>query len=526
MSALILPSRARSVFMAILLASAALISAPVSTIALSNAAGPNDIYVGASPAADGGESSCEEPDYSTDDDDIQVALSQALEDVNDDGDVVIICDGAYAYTGHFPQYVGGTGGRHPSVTIRAADAASVVLDGANDSYQLLNFAETDVTISGLVFADSAGSAIYATSELGGHTLRVEHSEFHGNHADYGAAIFTQNMDLSVVSSVFGALSDNEETGYYVETGNASSWDGGAIFVSGSELAQPAEIAINDSAFVGNVAEVSSGGAIIAEGEVRLTVSNSSFSANQAGVDVDGCGGAIYLHNVFGAHINNSTFTENEARYTGGAIASQTCQDVTHSGDPYTEAILVVRSSSFTGNSAFCAGGAIESLALRVSGSRFEANDAGECAGGAIASPGVRRGTPFELLGNRFIANTLDEPGGDACCHGGAVYLTYSNNDAGASPMIKANMFLLNTSDAFGGGLNLQGAMNVHGISRNTFSANSAVRGGGISLSACSFNLFPRRAVSELMRANRFRSNRAEARRESNVFRSTDDDCLE
>jgi predicted outer membrane repeat protein len=270
----------------------------------------------------------------------------------------------------------------------------------------------------------------------------------------------------------------------------------------------------------------SGGAIKVFGETHLSVRGTSFIDNQAGMFTNGCGGAIYLNNAHGSQIISSTFTDNYASYTGGAIASQSCNPIEVDGLPIPESVLEIRSSTFTDNRAFCAGGAIESLALRVSSSRFEGNEAGDCAGGAIAAPGLSRGTPFELINNRFIENTLDADAGDSCCHGGAVYVRFDGSGPGANPQIKGNYFMRNSSDTFGGALNLVSLMNVHGISRNTFQGNTAVRGGGISLTPdCDASPIARRTATEVQRANRFRANRADIRRDADIYRPQSESCV-
>ena len=519
--------------LSILLIGFALLSAPASVLALP---GPNDIYVGRVLVADGGESSCEAPDYSTNDLEFEDALFEALEDVDDDGDVVIICDGQYEYEDNFPEYdglaeVGDVLIHHPTITIRAEEGAEVVLEGRDNNNQLLRFNNTDVTIAGIIFSESGGSAINVMSGVGIHSLTVEDAAFYLGNASNGSAIYAENMDLTVTGSIFGAA-ENDAATPYAEGPGISSNSGGAIFATGLDLPRAAHISISDSTFTANTAGQGNGGAIMVEFETRLTVSGSTFTANSAEEYVGegssyGCGGAIYLRNEFGAQITNTMFTENSADFTGGAIASQSSPE-TCAGDPavYARSLLEIRSSTFRENTAVCAGGAIESLALRVSSSLFEGNTAGWCAGGAIAAPGVVRGTPFELLNNRFIENTLDAEAGESCCNGGAVYVEFDGSGPGANPQIKGNYFMRNSSDTFGGALNLVSVMNVRGISRNTFQGNVAVRGGGISLTPdCDASPIARRTATELQRANRFRANRADFRRDADIYRPQSESCV-
>ena len=488
------------------------------------------IYVGNSAIADG-DGSCGEggPDFSPDasgQGSVRDALMSAMLAVDDDGDTIVICGGQYTYAQHFGEYDGDAEGAHDKITIRAEEGADAVLSGAFISWQLLRFQNTDVLIDGVIFFESGQPAIQTVSDDGIHELHVENAEFYGSDASNGAAIYAENMDVSVSSSTFGAAEDDPETPLYVEAGNQVSFEGGALYATSSDLTRAARISIQNSSFVGNIARGVSGGAIKVLGETQLSVRGTAFVENQAGSTENGCGGAIYLNNAHGSQIISSTFTDNYASYTGGAIASQSCNRFTVPGEAIPESVLEIRSSTFTDNQAVCAGGAIESLALRVSSSRFEGNEAGDCAGGAIAAPGLSRGTPFELINNRFIENTLDADGGDSCCHGGAVYVRFDGSGPGANPQIKGNYFMRNSSDTFGGALNLVSVMNVRGISRNTFQGNVAVRGGGISLTpACDASPIARRTATELQRANRFRANRADFRRDADIYRPQSESCV-
>ena len=487
------------------------------------------IYVGTSEIADG-DGSCGDggPDFSPDPSgqgSVRDALMSAMLAVDDDGDTIVICGGQYIYAQHFGEYDGDAEGAHDKITIRAEEGADAVLDGSNNNEQLMKFLDTDVLIDGIIFYKSGGPAIEVSSSDGIHALRVENSEFHGNLASNGAAIYAEEMDVTISDSTFGAVEDDLDTPF-PEGYNRVTFEGGALYATSSDLTRAARISVEGSAFVGNGAQGVSGGAIKVLGETQLSVRGTTFIGNQAGMFTSGCGGAIYLNNAHGSQITSSTFIDNYASYTGGAIASQSCNPGEVDGLPIPESVLEIRSSTFTDNQAVCAGGAIESLALRVSSSRFEGNEAGICAGGAIAAPAVSRGTPFELINNRFIENTLDADGGDSCCHGGAVYVEFDGSGPGANPQIKGNYFMRNSSDTFGGALNLVSVMNVRGISRNKFQGNVAVRGGGISLTpACDASPIARRTAAELQRANRFRANRADFRRDADIYRPQSEPCV-
>lgn len=506
--------------LSVMLIGFALLSAPASVMALP---GPNDIYVGMSPVADGGESSCEAPDYSVDDADIQISLASAIADVDHDNDVIIICEGGYLYSGDIATHDGDAVGSHPKITISSDDGATVVLDGDSTiAHQLLSFQNTDVTISGITLqrgGNEFGGGISVVSTAGVHLLIVRDSSFHLNQATNGSAIYVENTDLSITNSAFGATEDSADTGLVIEGENAASSNGGAIYATGTGTTVAAHIEILNSTFNSNRA-FGYGGAVMVNGHTTLSVTDTIFQDNQAGsVDSpNGCGGAIYLLNEDGAQISRSEFSGNHAAYTGGAITSQTCHTLE---EQHREATVEIQGSSFSENLADCAGGAVESLGLVVRASVFSRNEAGTCAGGAIAIKDAPADSRVELIGNQFIENSLT---GDACCEGGAIYVWYESEGAGARPVIRANTFRRNSSSTSGGAITLRAVSSVRGVVRNVFWANAAPRGGAISLIYCQEHnerFLSRRTERQILNANRFRRNSAEYRREVDISRNAD-----
>ena len=161
----------------------------------------------------------------------------------------------------------------------------------------------DLTIEDSIFTANSsdyGGAIYSRGNLA-----ISDSEFRNNSALSGAAVDQDGGSISVKNSVF--------------KGNVASEVGGAIFHGGWTLS--GNLQITDSLFVDN-ASGSNGGAIIASGIMRI--SQSAFVANTAGD-----GGAIHGAFAENMYIDNSTFTENSARGSGGAILASGSATLSH-----------------------------------------------------------------------------------------------------------------------------------------------------------------------------------------------------
>jgi predicted outer membrane repeat protein len=276
----------------------------------------NDIYVGSIDHVTGG--SCADPDFSTDDvsgeGSINAALDAALAEVDDDADTIIICDGAYIYEDDISLHDGDVDHDVINIAIEAAAEAEVTLDG-NELYQLLDFENTSVSVSGIDFLDGYVTGSGAAIAVLDGTLDVIDSTFTSNFADVtegdnnGGAIWVEGS-LTVNHSSF---SDN--AGHY----------GGAIFVNGTGYIDGQTI-IADVLFDSNYAQ-GEGGAIWVD-DSQLTVLRSFFTDNTADVQ----GGAIYAydsdwsvsHSIFGsAGDDHDDSVLNNSASEGGDIYSAT-----------------------------------------------------------------------------------------------------------------------------------------------------------------------------------------------------------
>ncbi|MDD5959038.1 MAG: hypothetical protein PUC09_00125 [Methanobrevibacter wolinii] len=152
-----------------------------------------------------------------------------------------------------------------------------------------------ITVINCTFIDNyawgAGGAIYAPSEY----FKVINSTFISNVAYQGAAIYGE-YGASIINSTF------------VNNGNASTSQGGAVFMYGDNLY------VENCSFVNNTANYV-GGAFITYSAGNVTCINSSFINNSAKV----AGGAI-ISDGESNYINNCTFINNSALNYGGAVS--------------------------------------------------------------------------------------------------------------------------------------------------------------------------------------------------------------
>ena len=491
----------------------------------------NTIYVGNSNDTSG-TSTCADPDFSThvsDEGTAQGAIQAALNAVDNDDDLIILCDGTYGFTSGIVQHNGTVG--HDLITIEAEDAGDVTLDG-NGDYQLLNFINTDVSITGVNFEDaydgSSGAAIYVEDG----SLEVIDATFTDNYADGGSggAIFSAGSDVTVDGTTFtsnttdgfggGAIGmadydHRHTTGWAGEltvsdsvfTDNDAYSVGGAIYSTG-------DTTVTDSEFTNNTTyNYWNDGGAIGIGDVveaDLTVTDSHFELN----DVGDVGGAIYYCASGSATITGSLFDSNAADDEGGAIfAGCNDADLTVSSSQFTEnqsneyggAIsygnygahdvsegLTITSSEFRDNSAYYYdGGALyiadTSAGVMISDSVFTGNASDGGYGGAIGAYGDG---PLDILDSEFAHNTAANHGGAIDVHQETTItrtrFSYNHADGeggalganGGSLTISSSTFSHNSSDWVGGAIWATDSGGVSIDKGTTFTTNSAVYAGG------------------------------------------------
>lgn len=244
----------------------------------------------------GGPDACAAPAFAT----LQAAASAAST-----GDTITVCPGAYYLASPVVVTVA-------SLTFAGAGPAMTIVDGGSAT-QLFSGTSSTLTISGMTLRNGrapAGGAIRAAAVVALDSVFRDNASSTGS----GGAIFT---DVATISG--STFAGN------VAEGGASA---GAVWATGSAD-------VSNSIFASNSAH--DGGALVT---ASATISGSRFTANHADA-ATGYGGA--LHTGF-LTIVGSTFNANTAQL-GGAVSSSW--------------ETTIANSTFSGNTAYLVGGALE-----------------------------------------------------------------------------------------------------------------------------------------------------------------------
>lgn len=358
--------------------------------------------------------------------------------------------------------------------------------GAITNFATINTINATFTNNSTTDENSFGGAIFNSGKIG-----AINGIFDGNTSTSAGGAITNVGEISSISGKF--------------TNNQTKIAGGAIItgdVSNETLTLNANLKeIKNSIFENNKAtDKSGGGGAIMNNQFTntLNVNSSSFNSNSAND-----GGAIF--NTGSLAVSNSTFTNNTAQRTGGAIAnvSDTEQKV--------NANLTVQNSNFYNNQSDTAGGAIYTdSSLTVKNSNFYNNrtnktvsaenskgneESSGLGGGAISSvmgdlnieeasftnneTNGNGGAIYSLIGNQNIKNS-DFTGNKAEQDGGAIYALSFDNSKETTTITDSN-FINNTAVKNGGAISLENTQ-ASIIAKNkdvTFSGNTAEKGNDI-----------------------------------------------
>jgi predicted outer membrane repeat protein len=505
------------------------------------------MYVGQGAIADGN-GSCEAPDFSTDggaQGSINAALFAAFTAVDDDSDVIVICDDEYSYAENFGHSYRDSFERfdgsefHDSITLRAETAGGVTLYGGleeisiqdlfsgllegideTDFYQLVSVQNTDLSLTGIRFAGGVGFDLSG----GGDVL-----------FPLGGAISVVDGSLALERVTF-----DRNFGYL----------GGAVSVVGGSLTANRVTAQENIAYAGGAILVID---IPSEAAPYSTISNSTFSKNYGIV----AGGAVILE---GGRMNLTSvgFTENRSAAAGGAITSSGELEITGGyfqgnrcdSDWFTELIDDEDEGEIV-FPEFCDGGAIGAgipiiggdgvtASLDIRGTTFSRNGASG-SGGAVYLTGVS--SSFTIAGSSLTQNTAGDQGGairldnanrfttisdsvftdNRAVQGGAISM---NDGVGEDPLahqwgLTRNTFTGNRATLNGGALHMafdnSGNVSPNNVRSNRFVRNSAPGGGAIVVeSDFGSERTILRRFERALRSNRFTSNRAQDRRAVNI----------
>lgn len=359
--------------------------------------------------------------------------------------------------------------------------SATLAGGAITNLATINTINATFTNNSVTDENSFGGAIFNSGKIGSIN-----GIFDGNTSTSGGGAIVNVGEISSISGKF--------------TNNQAKIAGGAIVtgdVSNEKLTLNANLKeIKNSIFENNKAtDKSGGGGAIMNNQFTntLNINSSSFNSNSAND-----GGAIF--NVGSLAVSNSTFTNNTAQRTGGAIAnvSDTKQKV--------NANLTVENSTFSGNQSGRIGGAIYTdSTLTVKNSNFYNNRTNktisdENSKGNEESSGFGGGAIFSVMGDLNIEEASfanNETNGD----GGAVYsLARSQNIKNSSftgnkaeqnggavyslagtQSIKNSDFIGNKAEQEGGAiyaLSLDNSQETTTITDSNFINNTAVKNGG------------------------------------------------
>ncbi len=327
--------------------------------------------------------------------------------------------------------------------------------GAIANFVTINTINATFTNNSTTDENSFGGTIFNSGKIGSIN-----GIFDGNTSTSGGGAIVNVGEISSISGKF--------------TNNQAKVAGGAILtgdVSNETLTLNANLKeIKNSIFENNKAtdESGGGGAIINNQLTNtLNINSSSFNSNSAND-----GGAIY--NSGNLAVSNSTFTNNTAQRTGGAIAnvSDTKQKV--------NANLTVQNSNFYNNQSDTAGGAIYTdSSLTVKNSNFYNNRTNktvsdENSKGNEERSGLGGGAISSVMGNLNIEEASfanNETNGD----GGAIY------SLAGTQSIKNSDFIGNKAEQDGGAiyaLSLDNSKETTTITDSNFINNTAVKNGG------------------------------------------------
>lgn len=267
------------------------------------------------------------------------------------------------------------------------------------------------------------------------------------------------------------------------TNNTALGNGGVIYNS-------AILNISgNSSFISNTAPNGEGGVICNTSSGNVTISDTTFNSNTAGL------GAV-MSNYGTATINNSIFTSNASNSCAAGVYNAPSGNLTISGSTFTsntsvgcgavicnDGRLDISNSTFTSNSTIGgmpSGAICDDGSANISNTTFISNSAED--GGAI-----HIGVYANITGSTFITNSANN-GGGAISNDGQTDIsssTFTSNSAnlggalqnGATTNINDSTFNLNTAGQNGGAI-FNDTNGVVKITNSSFTKNSATNNGG------------------------------------------------
>ena len=401
-----------------------------------------------------------------------------------------------------PRTVGGRPSRPPSAPRgQRPNQAPAGLGGAvYNGFSLIVKGTSFVSNS---VAQGSGGAIFSAA---GTTLVVSNSTFDSNEAASGGAI--DNAGLATLSNVtftrntgwpgggaptsggygYGAAVDdsgNLTLSACTFANNVAGGSSRSSFGYGGAIAQyGGTLAVTGSHFTANVAgggtngSYGYGGAIYDDSTGAVTLNGTTFSANRAGGDAFGYGGAVFVW--AGLSAANDTFQNNQAMGSANSGYS-------FGGALYAGGALTLTSSTFSGNAAlagssgYAFAGALDAefssklTSDSFTNNRAAAGPAGSAEGAAIFA----NGGPAAWTTLTMTSNSATASGANSYAAGGAAVL-FGSGSIGGKTSITSNRATSGPTGSLGGdggGLAIEaGPFTYVGTIANN---KASTRGGGL-----------------------------------------------
>ena len=329
----------------------------------------------------------------------------------------------------------------PSASQAAPTALTwYVAPTGNDGSDCLSPGTACLTIQAALFKAAAGDTISVAAGV-----YVENLQILKNVTLQGADQATTIVDGNAIGSVLTIAED-----VTASLSGVTLQNGHLILGAGLKVGARSNVNISNSRITGNAGTGGDNGAILNQGNLKLT--NVTVSNN---VNIGG------LYNVGSAELIGGVVSNNQSGGNGGGI--------------YNKGVLTITGSTLSGNQAGSSGGAIYNVNALILNTALISQNRAASSGGGIYNAASGALLPSSLIDSGSIIT-----GNQAATRGGGIY-----NDSAAQLNLMNTNILSNTAKDSGGGLfNLGGAT----LTNLTVKINAGINGGGLYNTGSGSNL--------------------------------------
>lgn len=347
------------------------------------------------------------------------------------------------------------------VTIIGAGTKNTILNGKNKHVFTIkeNVIVTFKTFRITKAKDKQGGAIYNKGTLNLNSMKISSSKAIND----GGAIYNKGK-INARKSSFASNTAKQGGAIYNDgsiTMTQCTYDHNSATNLGSVIYSVGKITLTQN----NITKNTNTAIYIGKNKNNNNIKSSQFISNR-GIN----GAAIYNDGLL--NVNKNTFKSNKATKYGGAIYNKGTYNSISSkysnsyaivgGAIYNKNILYIHTNTYTSNNAKKEGGAIyNKLQTTIKASVFQSNKVTN-QGGAIAS-NVAKSQKNLIIESTSFKNNVANIGGAISARG------YTKLN------IKKSIFTSNKNNA----IFIKTTKTKHTLSNNTFSKNSATRGGAI-----------------------------------------------